>query len=153
MAGATRMVAVAIAVVGVACGSNGYGGGNGGSGGSDVAAAGSSFSVTAPSDGAKVKEPFTVKVSSSEKLGPTSSGNDHVHLYYDGSQSNYDVCTSDSCQVSGLSPGKHVIEASLRHADHSDAGPKDSITVYVGGGTGSSGGGGGSYGGGGGGGY
>jgi hypothetical protein len=80
-----------------------------------------------------VKQPFTVQIATSEKLGPTSSGEDHVHLYFDGSQSNYDVCTSSSCQVSGLSPGKHTIEASLRHADHSDAGPKDSITVVVGG--------------------
>ena len=138
----------AITLMGVACGSNGDGGnaGDDGAGGN-----GAQLSVTAPADGADVSQPFTVEVTSSAKIGPTSSGNDHVHLYFDGSQENYDVCTSTSCQVTGLSPGKHVIEASLRHADHSDAGPKDSITVKVAG----SGGGndGGDMGGGGGGGY
>jgi hypothetical protein len=146
----TFMVAVAISVVAVACGSNNSGDGQSAGGGVKAAAGGSGFSISAPADGAQVKQPFTVQISSSEKLGPTSSGSDHVHLYFDGSQSNYDVCTSTSCQVSGLSPGKHTIQASLRHADHSDAGPKDSITVVVGGGGGSSGG---SSGGGGGGGY
>ena len=137
----TFMVAVAIALVAVACGSNSKSeGGNGGGGGVNAAAGGSGFSISAPADGTKVKQPFTVEISSSEELGPTSSGSDHVHLYYDGSESDYDVCSSTSCQVKGLSPGKHTIEASLRHADHSDAGPKDSITVVVGGGGGSSGG-------------
>jgi hypothetical protein len=151
MASRMRLVVVvgAIAVMGMACGSDNKGG--------VASAGGSSFSVTAPSNGAKVTEPFTVQVSTSAKLGPTSSGNDHYHLYFDGSQKNYAVCTSATCQVTGLSPGKHVIEASLRNADHSDAGPKDTITVVVGnsdatGGNGGGGNGGGGYGGGGGGG-
>jgi hypothetical protein len=151
MASRMRWIVVVgvIAVIGVACGSDSNKGGTASGGGS-------TFSVTAPSDGANVKEPFTVQVDSSAKLGPTSSGNDHYHLYFDGSQANYAVCTSPTCQVSGLSPGKHVIEASLRNADHSDAGPTDTITVYVGGSGGGGGGGnggGGNYGGGGGGGY
>lgn len=47
----------------------------------------------------------------------------------------------DTFEVSGLSPGEHTIEASLRNADHTDAGPSDEITVIVGdgGGTGSDG--------------
>jgi hypothetical protein len=121
----------AVAILGVACGSNSNNG---------AASGGTSFSITSPSNGAKVSEPFTVQVSTSAKLGPTSSGNDHYHLYFDGSQANYAVCTSASCQVTNLSPGKHTIEASLRHADHSDAGPKDTITVTVGGGGGGGGG-------------
>jgi hypothetical protein len=135
----------AIALLGVACGSNSKGGST------TAAAGGTSFSITSPANGASVKEPFTVQVSTSAKLGPTSSGNDHYHLYFDGSQTNYAICTSTTCQVTGLSPGKHVIEASLRNADHSDAGPKDTITVTVGGNGGGNGGGGGggSYGGGG----
>lgn len=124
----------AVALFGVACGSN--------SGGTKTAAGGgTTFAITTPSNGAKVKEPFTVQVNSSAKLGPTSSGNDHYHLYFDGSQANYAVCTSAICQVTGLSPGKHVIEASLRNADHSDAGPKDTITITVAGSGGNGGGG------------
>jgi hypothetical protein len=134
----------AVALLGVACGSNSKGGTT------TAAGAGSTFSITSPSKGATVKEPFSVQVSTSAKLGPTSSGNDHYHLYFDGSQANYAVCTSTTCQVTGLSPGKHVIEASLRNADHSDAGPKDTITVTVGGNGGGNGGGGGGNGGGGG---
>ncbi|MDP9226160.1 MAG: Ig-like domain-containing protein [Actinomycetota bacterium] len=139
------LAVAAVALAGVACGSNGYGssGGSGGGGG------GPTLSITSPANGAKVSEPFMVQVTSSEKLGPTSTGDDHVHLYFDGNQSNYDVCTSTSCPVTSLSPGKHVIQASLRHADHSDAGPKQSITVYVSSGSGSTGGGGGGGGGGG----
>ena len=121
------IVLATVALVGVACGSDA----NKGSGGNAAAGGGTDLSVTAPSDGAKVTQPFSVQVSTSAEIGPTSSGNDHVHLYFDGSDSDYDVCTSTTCQVSGLSPGKHVIEASLRNADHSDAGPKDSITVNV----------------------
>ncbi|MEA2507966.1 MAG: hypothetical protein QOG21_48 [Actinomycetota bacterium] len=135
------MVVGAVGLMGVACGSNTNGGGT------TAAAGGTSFSIMSPSNGAKVTEPFTVQVNSSATLGPTSSGNDHYHLYFDGSQANYSVCTSATCQVTGLSPGKHVIEASLRHADHSDAGPKDTITVTVGGGGGGNGGGGGGGGG------
>jgi hypothetical protein len=134
----------AVALLGVACGSNSKGGTT------TAAAGGTSFSITSPSNGATVKEPFTVQVSTSAKLGPPSSGNDHYHLYFDGSQANYSVCPSTTCQVTGLSPGKHVIEASLRNADHSDAGPKDTITVTVGGNGGGNGGGGGGNGGGGG---
>jgi hypothetical protein len=144
------LAVAAVALAGVACGSNGYGS-TGGSGGGNGGGGGATLSITSPANGAKVSEPFMVQVASSEKLGPISTGADHVHLYYDGSQTNYDVCTSNSCPVTALSPGKHVIEASLRHADHSDAGPKQSITVYVS--TGSGGGGSGGGGGGGGGGY
>jgi hypothetical protein len=135
------LIAATVALAGVACGSD-----NGGSGSGTAAGGGASISITAPSNGAKVSEPFTVQVTSSENLGPTSSGDDHYHLYFDGKQTNYAVCTSSACQVTGLSPGKHMIQASLRHADHSDAGPKDSISVVVsgkgGGGGGGSGGGG-----------
>jgi hypothetical protein len=123
----------ALGLMGVACGSN--------SGGTAAAAGGTSFSIKSPSNGAQVKEPFTIQVSTNAKLGPPSSGNDHYHLYFDGSQANYTICASTTCQVSGLSPGKHVIEASLRNADHSAAGPKDTITVTVGGGGGNGGGG------------
>jgi hypothetical protein len=50
------------------------------------------------------------------------------------------TCTSlvygDTTDVSDLSPGEHTIEASLRNADHTDAGPSDEITVTVVGGGG-----------------
>jgi hypothetical protein len=124
------ILAAAVAVVGVACGSNGSGGGSGNNANA-AGGGGSGFSVTAPANGAKVSQPFPVQVSSSQKIGAPSTGDDHFHLYFDGNQTNYTICDSTTCQVSGLSPGKHVIQASLRHADHSAAGPTDSITVIV----------------------
>jgi hypothetical protein len=89
------------------------------------------FSITSPSNAAKVKVPFTVTISSSEPLGPTNSGKDHWHLYFDGKETQYKVITLTSTRVTSLSPGKHKIEASLQHADHSPVGPEDEISVTV----------------------
>ena len=97
------------------------------------------FSITSPSNGAKVKVPFTVTVSSSEPLGPTNSGKDHWHLYFDGKETQYKVITATSTRVTNLAPGKHKMEASLQHADHSPVGPEDEISVTVVKGTGSTG--------------
>ena len=95
------------------------------------------LSIASPSNGAKVKVPFTVTVSSSEPLGPTNSGKDHWHLYFDGKETQYKVITSTSTRVTSLSPGTHKIEASLQHGDHSQVGPEDEISVTVVKGTGS----------------
>jgi len=109
-----------------ACGDAGDGGGSA-AGSSDQP----SVRVEAPADGAKVTDPFTVSLSSSEPLGPTDTGEHHVHLYYDGSDKDYDVVEADSFEVGDLAPGEHTIVASLRNADHSDAGAEDEITVTV----------------------
>jgi hypothetical protein len=121
------------------CGSSGPYGSNGSSG-SNGSAAGSStptLKITSPAAGATVTEPFTLKLSSSTALGPTSTGNDHVHLFIDGGSS-YKVVTSTKAQIKGLSPGKHTILVTLQHADHSPVGPKARITVTVAGATPSS---------------
>jgi Bacterial Ig domain len=107
------------------------------SNGSSVSAAGGdSLSITAPTDGATVSEPFTVKVTSSQALGDPSTGDDHVHLCFDGQScdTEYKLVYGDTFQVDGLAPGQHTIEASLRHADHSAVGPTATITVTVTGG-------------------
>jgi hypothetical protein len=104
---------------------------------------GDTLSITSPADGAQVGQPFTVKVSSNQPLGDPSTGDDHVHLCFDGANcdSEYKLVYGDTFQVDGLSAGEHTIEASLRHADHTAVGPTASITVTV---TGSAGAGGGS---------
>src|SRR5207247_3748323 len=96
--------------------------------------------ITSPSGGASVSEPFTLKVQSSVALGEPSTGRDHVHLCFDGANcdTEYKLVYSDTFQITGLSPGQHTIEASLRNADHSAAGPTASITVTVTGGATSS---------------
>lgn len=92
-----------------------------------------SLSISAPSDGAEVSVPFEVKLHSSVPLGDPETGRHHVHLYYDTTtpQGSYDLVYGDSFNVTNLSPGQHTILASLRNADHSDAGPAKLITVTV----------------------
>jgi hypothetical protein len=103
---------------------------------------GASLSIASPADGAEVSEPFTVKLDASVPLGDPSTGEDHVHLCFDGAScdnGDYLKVYSDSAEVQSLSPGQHTIEASLRNADHSAVGPTATITVTVTGGATSSG--------------
>ena len=65
--------AFALSVVAAACTNTATAGGGG-----------DTLSVTAPADGAKVSEPFTVNLSSNQALGDPSTGDDHVHLCFDG---------------------------------------------------------------------
>jgi hypothetical protein len=107
-----------------------------GSGASAASGGGSSdlwVKITAPANHAKVSEPFTVKLASSVPIGDPSTGEHHVHLCFDGQScdSQYQLAYTNTAQVTGLSPGMHTIEASLRNADHSDAGPSATIQVTV----------------------
>jgi len=100
------------------------------------------LTISSPADGASVSEPFTLKLDASVPLGDPSTGEDHVHLCFDGASCDsggYQLVYADSAQVQGLSAGQHTIEASLRHADHSAVGPTATITVTVTGGATSSG--------------
>ena len=108
------------------------------SAGASTGSGGMSLSIASPSKGATVPEPFTVELNASVPIGEPSTGDHHVHLCFDGGSCD-DVAGSviayaDSVQVTGLSPGMHTIEASLRNADHSDAGVSTTITVTVSGG-------------------
>jgi hypothetical protein len=119
--------------------------------GSDTADAGSSDSgsgaktvtIKEPADGASIDIPFTLRLDSGVELGTTESGKDHVHLYFDGDDSKYEVIESDSMQITdkspaveGLKAGKHELDISLRNADHSPAGFDTKIMVNVNGGGG-----------------
>jgi hypothetical protein len=91
------------------------------------------MTISSPADGATVHQPFTVHVDAGVPLGAPSTGDDHVHLCFDGGScdTEYTLVYGNSIRVDGLSAGTHSITASLRNADHSDAGPKDTITVTV----------------------
>jgi hypothetical protein len=93
---------------------------------------GMTLSIAAPEDGAEVDVPFTVELDSSEPLGPTDSGEHHVHVYFDGDDGDYMVVESDSVEVEDLPAGEHTVHASLRNADHSAAGAEAEVTVTVG---------------------
>jgi hypothetical protein len=127
-----RLVAGAALTVLLAagCGSGGTGGG-GGSGG-DAGGGGKTLEITSPADGDTVDVPFTVELSSSEELGPTDSGVHHVHVFFDGNDEEYMVVESESVEVTDLPEGEHVVNASLRNADHSPAGAETEVTVTVG---------------------
>jgi hypothetical protein len=121
----TRILAgvALVALLAPACGGGEAAGSSGGGDGS--------FAIASPSDGAEVSLPFTLEFSSGEKLGPTDTGAPHVHVFFDGDDSNYEVVESDSFEVAGLSPGQHTVTASLRNADHSAAGAEAEISVEV----------------------
>ena len=123
----TRIMAVtAIALLAAACG------------GDDDAATtatgegGMTLSITAPDDGGEVSLPFTVEFDSSEELGPTDDGVHHVHIYWDGDDSEYTVVEADNIEVTEAPEGEHTLNASLRNADHSPAGVETEITLTVG---------------------
>jgi hypothetical protein len=138
-AGAAALLALA------ACGTStpSASGGSSGSGGSSASSGssagsnGPTLSIVSPATGASVTAPFMLKVSSDEKLGPTSTGDDHLHVFIDGSSS-YKVMTSDQMKITGLSKGQHTILVTLQHADHSPVGPKATVKVDVTKGSGSS---------------
>ena len=92
-----------------------------------------SLRIVAPSGDAQVSTPFEVQLDSSVPLGSPDTGQHHVHLYYDTTTPDgpYDLVYGNSFQVTNLPPGKHTVLASLRNANHSDAGPRDTITVTV----------------------
>jgi hypothetical protein len=117
--------AFALSALAVACSNAASAAGGGG---------GDTLSITAPANGATMSQPFTVNLSSNQALGDPSTGDDHVHLCFDGAScdsGSYQIVYGNSAQVKGLTPGKHTVEASLRHADHSAAGPTATITVTV----------------------
>jgi hypothetical protein len=138
-----RMLAVlgATVLVAAGCGSDTADAGSTGSGSSGDAS--KTVTIKEPTDGASISIPFTLSVDSVEELGTTDSGKHHVHLFFDGNDSNYEVIesesmeiTKDSPAVKGLSSGEHDLDISLRNADHSAAGFDTSIKVNVTGGAG-----------------
>ncbi|HEU4404079.1 MAG TPA: hypothetical protein VFS43_02115 [Polyangiaceae bacterium] len=123
---------VGVVLLLAACGSDGGGDATTASG-----EGGMTLSITAPEDGAEVSPPFTVQFDSSEELGPTEDGVHHVHIYWDGDDSEYTVVEADSFEITEAPDGEHTLSASLRNADHSPAGVEAEISVTVGGGDGS----------------
>ena len=122
-----------LALLGAGCGSEGDDADNtgAGAGGGDAALA-----ISAPEDGAEVSLPFTLELASEDPLGAPDTGDHHVHVFYDGNDSAYEVVTTDTFEVTDLSPGEHTLTVSLRNADHSPAGTDVTIELTVAGGGG-----------------
>lgn len=126
MSKARVMAVAAVALLVAACGAD--------DDGTTTASAdgGTTLSIDAPDDGAEVSLPFTVEFDSTEELGPTEDGVHHVHIYWDGDDSEYTVVEADSVEVTDAPEGEHTLNASLRNADHSPAGVETEITLTVG---------------------
>lgn len=135
----TLALALSLAFVVGACDAYAQGGGGTSADGGSSTDGGSSsgdltLGIAGPADGAEVSIPFEVTLASNVVLGAPESGNHHVHLYFDTGtdSSDYDLVYGPSVQVTReLAPGEHTIIASLRNADHSDAGPSQTITVVI----------------------
>lgn len=126
-----RLIAPAVAAVLLAlaaCGGTASGGPGGEGDG------GMTLEFVSPTDGAEISFPFTVQFESSEELGPTEDGVHHVHVYFDGDDSTYEVVEGETWEVTTVQApeGEHTLNASLRNADHSPAGVETEISVTVG---------------------
>lgn len=128
----TVLLAAGCGAGGGGTGGGGYGGGGDGGDGAGAGAGGMTLEITSPEDGATLETPFTVELDSSEELGPIETGAHHVHVYFDGNDEDFLVVESPSTEVTDLAEGEHVVNASLRNADHSPAGVETEVTVTVG---------------------
>jgi hypothetical protein len=103
--------------------------------GADAAGDGDlTLGFVSPADGAEVSLPLEIELESSVPLGAPETGNHHAHLFFDTdtSSDDYEMVFGTTAEVSRqLAPGEHTITASLRNADHSDAGASQQITVTV----------------------
>ena len=130
----TLTLTLALALVVGACDAYALGGGGSSAGGGGGAGGDLTLSIAAPTDGTEVSIPFDVTLESDVALGAPESGNHHVHLYFDTDigSSDYELVYGPTAQVTReLAPGEHTIIASLRNADHSDAGASQTMTVVV----------------------
>jgi hypothetical protein len=93
------------------------------------------LSITAPAEDAQVQVPFTVKLKSDVPLAAPETGEHHAHIFFDGDDSQYILAYGDSVRISklpaGVGPGEHVLDASLRNADHSAAGVETKVDIDI----------------------
>jgi hypothetical protein len=91
-----------------------------------------SVSVAEPESGTMVTVPFTVRIDSSVPLGPSESGQHHVHVWFDGQENDYLIVESETVEITDLPAGAHTMHVSLRNANHSAAGAETEIPITVG---------------------
>lgn len=116
-------------LLGAACGSSSEDGDSPSTGA--AAGGGDPLSISAPENGEEVSLPFTLELDSADPLGAPDTGDHHVHVFFDGDDSAYEVVTTDTFEITDLSPGEHTLTASLRNADHSSAGSEVTIDLSV----------------------
>ena len=90
-----------------------------------------SVTITSPTENSKVASSVDVAWKTNVQLGDPDTGLDHVHVFVDGASTDYTVVGGDNFTVTGLTPGKHTIDVTLQHADHTSAGASDAVDVMV----------------------
>ena len=136
--GAVAAALLLLPVALVACGNDEQAASGGGGGG------GMTVSIAEPATGANVSLPFKVKIDAGVPLGPTESGEHHVHLWFDDNAEDYLVVESNEAEVTSgltatlsgkpmpLTAGEHTLHVSLRNANHSAAGAENQLKVTIG---------------------
>lgn len=92
-------------------------------------------SITSPGEGDVVSLPFEVTIEASVPLGTSDAGLHHVHLWFGDDLDSYLVVEGNSAEITSAPDGAQVMYASLRNADHTDAGAEASQTIVISGGT------------------
>ncbi|HLT69703.1 MAG TPA: hypothetical protein VKZ72_06030 [Acidimicrobiales bacterium] len=127
--GRAVVAVAALALLAGACGDDDGDTEASGGGGGD----GLDITITSPADGEAVEAPFEVEVDTGVDIGEPDTGLHHVHLYYDGGDSDYDMAFEPTFTVErDLEPGEHTIEAVIANADHSLTDARDEVTVTIG---------------------
>jgi hypothetical protein len=96
---------------------------------------GETVTITSPSEGDVVSLPFEITVEASVPLGTADTGLHHVHVWFGDDIDSYFVVEGNSAEVTGAPAGQQVMHASLRHADHTEAGAETAVSIVIGGGT------------------
>src|SRR5918992_899661 len=117
-----RLIAPTLGVVlmlAAACGESDSGGDSAGEGAA-AGEGGMTLEIVSPESGTEIGVPFTVELESSEELGPPEGGVHHVHLFFDGDDSEYEIVEAATWEVTTIQApaGEHTLHASLRNADH-----------------------------------
>lgn len=126
----TLKIAIGVAMLATLAACTGTNGATGGDSGK------LSVIVVEPTSGATVSTPFTVKVDSSVPLGPSESGQHHVHIWFDDNESDYLIVESTTTQITDAPSGQHTMHVSLRNANHSPAGAEATTPITIGSGGG-----------------
>jgi hypothetical protein len=100
-------------------------------GGGTASASDPQVSIEQPAAGAMVTAPFTVTVKTSSPLGSESSGNNHVHVYFDDNRSDYVIGEANQVAIPKAPSGTHVLHVSLRHANHSPVGAETQVNITI----------------------
>jgi hypothetical protein len=93
------------------------------------------LTITSPGEGDVVNLPFEITIEASVPLGTSDAGLHHAHVWFGDDPEAYLVVEGNSAEITSAPDGAQIMYASLRNADHSDAGAETTVTIIISGGT------------------